>query len=142
MHRFVNACAVMALACSSVQAEPFQLPPDLIGRWVLDNSAQDFKPICSGLYYDFRPTGLVVGGDGYLETTSTWSARSSEGGYVVSLKPLSSHGEKNCQGLSQQYVREHSVTEAYFRTEANGHKLRIYYGPKPEGKFLLLTKAP
>jgi len=89
---------------------------------------------------EFRPNGEVVSSDGQLEQVKSWTAKRTDHGYLVRMKPISSRGAHNCQGLNAGYVVEQSLPEMLVVVENGGEMLRVYFGTEAKGNYMELRR--
>jgi len=141
MRRGIATLTLAIVLGSPGQAWPASHAVLLQGKWVLEDSSLPLEEPCRNLHYEFRADGVLIGGDGFLEERKSWVANPIRGGFLVSSKFISNNGKKNYQGLDAQYVKTNTIDVFLVSVEASGARIRLYFGRKAEGDYLLLRRV-
>jgi len=116
-------------------------PPSILGTWSMkgigkDGSA-DVMPGCAGTI-EFRPDGTTAMTSGEQLLSGRYSVQAQGDQLVLSQRDLKGNGGKNCQGLTTDFVIEHTVAEARMVVKGDSMKL---YPPAPGDVFFELTRV-
>ncbi|QJR10041.1 hypothetical protein DSM104443_01092 [Usitatibacter rugosus] len=116
-------------------------PPSIVGLWAMKgigkDSSPEVMPGCAGTI-DFRPDGTTLMGSGEQSLTGRYFVQTQGGQLVLSQRDLKGNNGKNCQGLTTDFVIEHTVADARMVLKGDSMKL---YPPVPGDVFFELTRV-
>jgi len=122
------------IACSGENSEGYS---KIIGHWKVESATEKIPKKCN-IFFIFKNGGYALGGDGYLNGKFKYTISTRGKGYVLNIKYYSMKGDKNCQGLAKEYVKNNSVLTMYL--EFINSRLFMYMGPNKGRSYFVLTR--